>query len=125
MTFAIVIVIVIVFAVVVSLSRSSAKNKERAISDLEAEKKAVGTFNILELVESEAEELGLTKIEGANDIPPSVLLKVWHDSQHVVVSCVGTEHLRYVVSQDTPHGDATETDVSLECTMRKTQTPDA
>jgi len=125
MTFAIVIAIAIVFAVIVSLSRQSSSNKKRAIADLEEEKKTIGTFNILELVESEVQELGLTKIEGAHDIPLGVLLKVWNDNPHVVSSCAGTEHLRYVVPEGMPPRDATETDVTLECSMRKTQTPNA
>lgn len=125
MTYAILIAIAVVFAVVVSLSRQSSRNKKRAIAGLAEERKAIGSFNILELVESEVQELGLTKIEGARDIPIGVLLKVWNDSPDVVASCVDTEHLRYVVAQGTPPRDATENDVTLECSTRSAQTPDA
>lgn len=116
MTIAIVLAVVAFLVVAAVLSRQSTTTKKRAIADLEKEKENIGTFDIFELVESEVDTLGLPDIQGARDIPHGVLLKVWSDSDGVVNSCVDRAHLRYVVAPGIDPADATDEDVTLECT---------
>jgi hypothetical protein len=112
-----IVLIVFVFIVVgVMLSRQSTKTKKVAIADLEDEKETVGTFDIFELVESEVNALGLLDIEGSKDIPHGVLLKIWSDQVKVVSSCADRSHLQFVVSNGIDPSDATNEDVTLECT---------
>lgn len=119
MIVAIVLAIVAFLVVATLLARQTSSNKKRAIADLDAERKSVGRFDIFELVESETTTLGLLDIDGAQDIPHGVLLKIWTSNQHVVESCTGKQHLRYVVAHGVTPANATETDVTLECTMSK------
>ena len=112
---AIMLAVVGFLIVAAMLSRQTTKAKKRAIADLEAEKESVGKFDIFELVESEIDALGLLEIAGAQDVPHGVLLKVWTDSEDVVTSCAGREHLRYVVSEGVDPEQATDGDVSLVC----------
>jgi septation ring formation regulator EzrA len=116
MTVAIVLVVVAFLVVGVMLSRQTRKTKKSAIADLEAEKEEVGTFDIFELVESEVNALGLLNIEGSTDIPHGVLLKIWSDNEDVVDSCVDHAHLRYVVADGIDPSNATDEEVTLECT---------
>jgi hypothetical protein len=123
MTIAIVFAVAAFLVVAAMLSRQSTKNKKRAIADLEKEKESVGTFDIFDLVESEVQALGLTDIQGAHDIPHAVLLKVWRDSKHTVESCIDTNHLRFVVASGIAPAEATELDVSLECSNSEGSNP--
>ena len=119
MTMAIVLAVVAFLVVAAMLSRQSTKNKKRAIAELEKEKESIGTFDIFELVESEVRSLGLADIDGALDIPHGVLLKAWSDNQEVAESCHDRAHLRYVVTDGIDPQDATDDDVTLECTQPK------
>lgn len=112
-----IILVVFAFLVVgIILSRQTSKTKKSAIADLEAEREEVGTFDIFELVESEVNTLGLLDIEGSTDLPHGVLLKIWRDNEDAVDSCVDHAHLRYVVAADIDPANATDEDVTLECT---------
>jgi hypothetical protein len=111
-----VLVLVTFIVVAVMLSRQTTRTKKRAVADLETEKETVGAFDILALVESEVNALDLAGIEGADGIPPSVLLKVWSSNDHVVNSCVDRAGLRYVVAEGVDPTEASESDVTLECT---------
>ncbi len=117
MIIAVVVFIVAFMVVATMLSRQTKSAKKHAVADLKAEKESVGTFDIFDLVESEIAELGLLEIEGAQDIEHPVLLMVWTRSDETVASCVGKEHLRYVVAAGVKPADATEDDVTLECTQ--------
>lgn len=119
MIIAVVLFIVVFVVVATMLSRQTKSAKKQAIEDLKAERESVGTFDIFELVESEIDELGLLEIEGAQDIEHSVLLMVWRNSDGAIASCAGREHLRYVVAGGVKPADATEDDVTLECTQTK------
>lgn len=116
MTAGIVITIVALFVVLALISRQSTKNKKLAIADLEQEREAVGKFDILELVKSEVQALGLSDIEGANDIPLDVLLRVWRGNEGAADGCDSPSCLRYVISPGVVPTDATDDDVTLECT---------
>ena len=118
MVAAVVLVLVAFIVVGVMLARQSTKTKKRAIADLEAEKESVGAFDIFELVESEVTTLGLDEIEGAENIPHGVLLKIWSDSQDIVDSCTDRAHLRFAIAEGVEPPNATEDDVTLECTKQ-------
>lgn len=120
MIIAIVVFIAAFVVVATILSRQTKSAKKQAIEDLKAEKESVGTFDIFELVESEIAELGLLEIEGAQEIEHPVLLMVWRKSDDTVASCAGREHLRYVVAEGVKPADATEDNVTLECTQKRT-----
>lgn len=62
------------------LSRATTRQKQQAIASLEAERKAIGTVSILDLVQEEVEDLGLRDIEGASDVAPDILLRAWNDA---------------------------------------------
>ncbi|MEN8041303.1 MAG: hypothetical protein ABFR95_07340 [Actinomycetota bacterium] len=123
MTFAIVLGLAILVAVMVMLSRQASSTKKQAIADLEREQKDVGKFDILDLVESEVDGLGLLDVDGAADLPHGVLLKAWKDNQDVVDSCAGREFLRYVVADGADLQNITHADVTLECSNRRAETP--
>ena len=117
---------VIVFLVAAAmLSRQASRNKKRAIADLERERDEVGTFSIMDLVESEVDALGLADIEGSGDIPHAVLLKTWSDNKDVVESCSDRSYLRFVVAPGVDPKDANHDDITLECTRTTIGTPDA
>jgi hypothetical protein len=123
---AIVLAVIALLVVAAMLSRQTSKTKKIAIEDLKVDKENVGRFDIFELVESEISALGLLDIQGSHDIPHGVLLKVWSDGDHIVQMCAGREYLRYVVSAGITPADATEDDVTLECTeVTKGQDSDA
>ncbi len=117
MIVAVVLVLIAVIVVGIMLSRQTTRTKKRAMADLETEKENVGAFDIFELVESEVSALGLDSIEGSGNIPHGVLLKVWSDNQDIVNSCADHAHLRYVVADGVDPAQATEADVTLECTQ--------
>ena len=119
MIIAIVLVVFAFLVVGIMLSRQTTKTKKSAIADLEAEKEEVGTFDIFELVESEVNALGLLDIEGSKDIPHGVLLKIWSDNEDTVTSCIDHAHLRYVVTEGIDPSNATDEDVTLECTKAR------
>ncbi len=117
MIIGIVVFIIAFFVVAIVLSRQSKSVKKQAVEDLKVERETVGEFSIFELVESEVNALGLLEIEGADGLGHAVMLKVWSISDETVASCAGKEHLRYVVAQGIRPADATENDVTLECTQ--------
>lgn len=129
MIVAVVLMLIAFIVVGILLSRQTRKSKKRAIADLDAEKENVGAFDILALVESEVSALGLERIEGSESIPHGVLLKVWSDSQGIANSCDDHAHMRYVLAEGVDPAEATDADVTLECTKPRPkddsqQTPD-
>lgn len=115
MTAVIVIGFVALLVAGIVLSRNASNTKKGAIEDLKREKEQVGTFDIFDLVESEVEALDLTEIDGAQDVPHHLLLKVWSESQDVVENCADRSHLRYVLADGVDPADAANGDVTLEC----------
>lgn len=70
----------VLLVVGVILSRQSNRQKQHAVESLKAEREALGTHTILDLVDEEVEELGLRDIDGAQDVAPDVLLRAWRDA---------------------------------------------
>lgn len=95
------------------LSRTTAARKKEAIASLEQEKKAIGRYSIVDLVAEEVDDLGLREIEGAEGLPPDVLLKAW-TSTTAVHGCDRSK-LRYVVDRDVARGDVEPGDAKLIC----------
>lgn len=62
------------------LSRATTRQKQQAVASLEAERKAIGTVSILDLVQEEVEDLGLREIAGTDDVAPDILLRAWNDA---------------------------------------------
>jgi hypothetical protein len=105
---------VLAFVVIaVVMARNTSTRKKRAIADLEQEKKTVGHYSIVDLVDAEVTDLGLRSIEGAEDIPPDVLLRVWSSSPDV--QRCKRDDLRFVVTADVEAKDAGFDDVELAC----------
>ena len=110
----VIVAAVIAFIVVgVVLARNTSSRKKQAIASLEEEKKSIGHFSIVDLIDAEVTELGLRSIDGAQDIPPEVLLKTWsmtdsvHDCPH--------HQLRYVLAPGVAPADADHTTLELIC----------
>jgi len=95
------------------LSRNTSSRKKEAIASLEQEKKAIGRYSIVDLVAEEVDDLGLQSIDGAEGIPPDVLLKAWTSTKSVH-EC-DHSRLRYVTDPDVVPGEAQPDDVKLIC----------
>jgi len=107
----IIIVVIVVIVVMILLSRSGSQRKKEAIADLQREKDSLQTPDILELVNQELSDSGITDLPGAEGIDPVVLLKVWkRDSD----DCEEGEG-NFVVVEGVDPSAATEADVSFVC----------
>ena len=95
------------------LSRITSSRKKEAIASLEQEKKSVGRYSIVDLVAEEVDDLGLRSIEGAEELPPDVLLKAWTNTRSAH-NC-DRDRLRYVTEPDVKPQDAMPEDVKLIC----------
>ena len=110
----VIIAAVIAFIVVgVVLARNTSSRKKRAVESLEEERKAVGRYSIVDLVDAEVSDLELRSIAGAEGLAPDVLLKVWSSTPEVH-DC-DRENLRYEMSPGVAPEDADVDDVTLVC----------
>ncbi|MEA3510320.1 MAG: hypothetical protein U9R51_02690 [Actinomycetota bacterium] len=107
----IVIIVIVVVGGLIMLSRSGSQRKKEAIADLQREKDSLHTPDIIELVEQEVRESGITDLPGAGDIDPVVLLKVWKRDRDECGEGTGS----FVVADGVKPSDATETDVAFGC----------
>lgn len=110
----IIMTVLILFVLGVFLSRRQRATKLAAIEDLQKEKEAIAAVSLRDLAEEEARDLGLPEIEGADDVPLVVLLKVWRNAAHVREACPH-ERLRYVIREGVVPSEAAEPDVQLVC----------
>ena len=111
----VVIAAIIAFIVVgVVLARNTSSRKKKAIDSLEQERKSVGRYSIVDLVDAEVNDLQLRSIAGAEGVAPDVLLKVWSDTPDVH-ECDRAD-LRYDIAGDVAPEDADVDDVTLVCT---------
>lgn len=110
------------FIVAIVLSRNSSRQKKTAIESLKEEKATVGNYDIMAMANDEIERLGLRSIDGARDLAADVLLKTWKDSP----SFHECDHskLRYVVTDEVDHQNATAKDVHLECDGERAEEKD-
>jgi hypothetical protein len=115
----VVVVMFLIFGVI--LSRRQSERKKEAIEDLQREKEALAPLSIQALAEEEAADLGLDLIQGAEGIPPVILLKVWKRDSGVVEQCQSNDLLRYQVKVGIDPALATEPDVNLVCDGESTQ----
>ncbi|MFV9672560.1 MAG: hypothetical protein ACNYZH_04985 [Acidimicrobiia bacterium] len=107
----IVIIVIVVVGGMIMLSRSGSQRKKEAIADLQREKDSLHTPDIIELVEQEVRESGITDLPGAEGIDPVVLLKVWKRDRGDCVEGTGS----FVVADGVEPSEATETDVAFGC----------
>jgi hypothetical protein len=107
----IIIIVIVVIGGMIMLSRSGSQRKKEAIADLQREKDSLRTPDILELVDQEVRESGITDIPGAEGIDPVILLKVWKRDRE---DC-GEQPGHFVVTEGVEPSDATEADVIFEC----------
>ena len=101
------------------LARQTSARKKEATQSLAEEKKTVGAYSITDMAEEEISELRLRDIEGTDDLPSNVILKVWKDSEPVWSSC-DRDDLRYVVAEGVEPRQALVADVHLECSSAPT-----
>lgn len=87
--------IAVLLTVGIMLSRASSRQKKQAVASLEAEKAALGSHTILDLVHEEVEDLGLRHIAGSEGLGPDVLLRAWRDAPESVRSA-DPAHLEFV-----------------------------
>lgn len=99
----------------VMLSRQQSQRKKEAIASLQAEKEGLPAFSIHALVEAEVTDLKLSEIDGANGMPPEILLKTWTANQHIVSLCPSRDSLQFTIADGVQPADATEDDVTLVC----------
>jgi len=107
----IIVIVIVVVGGMILLSRSGNQRKKEAIADLQREKDSLRTPDILELVDQEVRESGITDLPGADGIDPVVLLKVW---KRDCGDC-GEQTGRFVVAGGVKPSAATETDVVFDC----------
>lgn len=103
------------------LSRITSSRKKEAIASLDQEKKAVGRYSIVDLVAEEVDDLGLRSIDGAEGLPPDVLLKAWTETKSVH-GC-DRARLRFVTDPDVTPGEAMPGDVKLVCDDPPSESP--
>ena len=90
------------------LSRQTSRRKREAVASLEAERAALASPSILDLVMAEVEDLGLREIAGSSDIAPDVLLRVWNDADESV-KAQDPSSLRFEITGD-PDGTQLQPD---------------
>ncbi len=110
----VVIAVVVAFVVVgVVMARQTSARKKQAIQSLKEEKETIGHYSILDMVNDEVEDLDLRSIEGAEDLPPDVLPRVWKDAKELREGA-GKSDLAFVIAEGTASAEAGPTDVHLE-----------
>lgn len=102
--------VALIVAMVV-LSRMGSRRKKQAIAELDKEREALHTPDIVELVADEVRETGIGELPGAAGIDPVVLLKVWKRDRD---GC-GDGDQRFVLADGVNPTDATEATVTFEC----------
>ena len=102
------IAVIVAFVVI---GRMQNARKKDAIADLSREREELHTPDIMELVQEEVDDAGLSDLPGAEGIDPTVLLKVWKRDRDDCAKGQG----RYVTSDAVAHEDATEDFVTFEC----------
>lgn len=112
MTLALVSIGIAFLVVMILLSRMGRARKQQALDDLEREREAIQTPDILELVYQEVVDLGLDKLEGAEGIDPSVLLQVYRRDE---VNCEDGAERRFVLADGTKPEEADTDTLSLRC----------
>lgn len=110
---AIVLTFVILLVVGFTLSRGSAQRKKEAIASLEAERNAVASITILDLVIAEVEDLDLRSIEGSEGVSPEVLLRAWNDAGERTKQ-LDHDRLHFVVAPGARSGELQPGDLRLE-----------
>ena len=121
----VVVVVALLIAVVVVgvvLSRMTSQRKKDAVESLEAERKAIESQTILDIVAAEVADLGLRDIDGSADIPPGALLRGWSDADPTL-HAEQRSHLRFVVRDGIGAEDAEIGDVRLERSDPATSDP--
>ena len=110
-TLIIVVIAIVVVGGMVMLSIAGGRRKKDAIADLQREKDSLHTPGILDLVNEELHEAGVTDLPGADGISPVILLKVWkRDNEHC-----SEQAGRFVVADGVEPSAATESDVTFVC----------
>ncbi len=107
----IIIIVIVIIGGMVMLSRTGSRRKKEAIADLQREKEALQTPDILDLVDEEVRESGITDLPGADGIDPVILLKVWKRDRG---DC-GEQTGRFAVTGGVEPSAATETDIEFNC----------
>lgn len=115
MVVVVVAMLVAVVVVGVVLSRMTSRRKKDAVESLEAERKAIESQTILDIVAAEVADLGLRDIQGSADIPPGALLRGWSDADPAL-HAEQRPHLRFVVRDGIRAEHAEIGDVRLERT---------
>ena len=110
------VVVIGFIAWAIHLSRRQSATKKEAIANLQEEQDRFPAFDIHALVRAEVEDLQLREITGAAEVPDSVLLKAWNESQDVVRGCPSRDLLAFVVSDGVESSAALDADVTLICT---------
>lgn len=113
MIIAIVLAFVVLLVVGFTLSRGTARRKKEAIASLEAERNALASITILDLVIAEVEDLGLSSIDGSEGVAPDALLRAWKDASERTKQ-LDRDRLRFVVVSGDPSGEPQPGDLRLE-----------
>ncbi len=117
MTTAVIIAIVLAFVVLLivgfTLSRTTARRKKEAIASLEAERKAISSVTILDLVIAEVDDLDLRSIDGSEGVAPDVLLRAWNDTGERIKQ-LDRDRLRFVVVSGDRSGELQPGDLRVE-----------
>ncbi|MEA3502761.1 MAG: hypothetical protein U9R47_08305 [Actinomycetota bacterium] len=111
MIFAFVLIAIAFVVAGVVISRLGSREKKKAIAGLENDRQTLHTPSILELVDQEVRESGITDLPGAEGLDSVILLRVWKRDRE---DCDEGEQ-RFVVVEGVDPSDATEADVTFEC----------
>jgi hypothetical protein len=108
-----VLAFVVLLVVGFMLSRATARQKKEAIASLEAERNALASVTILDLVIAEVEDIGLRSIDGSDGVAPEVLLRAWNDARERTKQ-LDHDRLRFVVVDADRSGELQPGDLRLE-----------
>jgi sensor domain CHASE-containing protein len=111
MAVAIVGAVIAVIVAIALLSRMQSNRKKEAMADLQQEIEQTHVPDILELVNEEIDDAGIRDLPGAEDLDPTVLLRVWKRDG---AGCRGAGGEFQVAGGIAP-SEATEVDVTFTC----------
>lgn len=122
---AVVLAVVAFLAMAFVVGRASARRRRQAKEDLEREKAALGTWDIMDLVRQEVADTGIDHIAGGDGIDVTVRLRVWHRDESTRLLVEGNpDRLRFVLADGVDPAEADVDDVRLVAAAEEGATPD-
>jgi hypothetical protein len=105
------VAVIVIVVVLVLISRMQTRTRNEAVADLARERDALEVPGILDLVNEEIADSGIGKLPGAENVGPTVLLRVWRRDG---AGCAEGQGF-FVIADGIEPGNATEDTLRFEC----------